>query len=38
MTAIQVTKHGGPEVLRLGKLPDPESGPGEVLLKVVREP
>ena len=32
--AIQMTKHGSPEVLHFLELPDPKSGPGEVLLKV----
>jgi NADPH:quinone reductase len=32
--AIQVTEHGGPEVLRLGEVPDPEPGPGEVRVRV----
>jgi NADPH2:quinone reductase len=32
--AIQMSEQGGPEVLHLVELPDPEPGPGEVLLKV----
>jgi NADPH:quinone reductase len=32
--AIQMTAQGGPEVLHLVELPDPEPGRGEVLLKV----
>jgi NADPH2:quinone reductase len=32
--AIQMTAQGGPEVLHLVELPDPQPGPGEVLLKV----
>jgi NADPH:quinone reductase len=35
MKAIQMTQQGGPEVLRLVELPDPQPGPGEVLIKVV---
>jgi NADPH:quinone reductase-like Zn-dependent oxidoreductase len=31
---IQMTKHGGPEVLHFVEVPDPKPGPGEVLLKV----
>jgi putative PIG3 family NAD(P)H quinone oxidoreductase len=34
MRAIVVDGAGGPEVLSLGELPDPEPGPGEVLVKV----
>src|ERR1700746_3996610 len=34
MKAIQMSEQGGPEVLHLVELPDPEPGPGEVLLKV----
>jgi NADPH:quinone reductase-like Zn-dependent oxidoreductase len=33
VTAIQMTKQGGPEEVRLGELPGPEPGLGEVLLK-----
>jgi len=33
VTAIQMAKQGGPEVVHLGELPGPEPGPGEVLLK-----
>jgi NADPH:quinone reductase-like Zn-dependent oxidoreductase len=32
--AIQMTEQGGPEVLRLVDLPDPEPGPGQVLIQV----
>jgi NADPH:quinone reductase len=32
--AIQMTEQGGPEVLQLVELPDPQPGPGEVLIKV----
>lgn len=35
MKAVHVTAHGGPEVLELVDLPDPEPGPGEVLVKVL---
>ena len=35
MRAITVDSPGGPEVLRLGEVPDPVAGPGEVLLDVV---
>lgn len=34
MRAIHVTQFGGPEVLQVADLPDPEPGPGEVLLEV----
>lgn len=34
MHAIRVHETGGPEVLRLEVLPDPEPGPGEVLIRV----
>jgi NADPH:quinone reductase len=34
MRAIQVTKTGGPEVLRLAELPDPEPGPGQLLVEL----
>jgi NADPH2:quinone reductase len=34
MRAIHVTRFGGPEVLQVTDLPDPEPGPGEVLLEV----
>ncbi|MFC0040085.1 quinone oxidoreductase family protein [Actinomadura rayongensis] len=36
MRAIQITEFGGPEVLTLTELPDPEPGPGELLLDVSR--
>jgi hypothetical protein len=38
VTAIQMAKQGGPEVVHLGELAGPEPGLYEVLLKVVREP
>jgi putative PIG3 family NAD(P)H quinone oxidoreductase len=34
MRAVVVTEPGGPEVLTLGERPDPEPGPGEVVLDV----
>jgi NADPH:quinone reductase len=34
--AIQMTEFGGPEVLRLVDLPDPEPGPEQVLIRVAR--
>ena len=34
MRAIQVTRFGGPEVLEIAELPDPEPGAGELLLQV----
>lgn len=34
MRAIEVSGHGGPEVLNLVELPDPEPRPGEVLVAV----
>ena len=36
MKAIQLEEFGGPEVLRLVDLPDPEPGEGEVLVEVAR--
>ncbi|MDT7728667.1 MAG: NADPH:quinone reductase [Actinomycetota bacterium] len=36
MRAVQVTEFGGPEVLNLVELPDPEPGPGQVLIEVDR--
>ncbi len=32
--AIQITKTGGPDVLTLTELPDPQAGPGELLVEV----
>jgi tumor protein p53-inducible protein 3 len=32
--AIVIEKPGGPDVLRLGELPDPTPGPGEILVRV----
>jgi NADPH:quinone reductase-like Zn-dependent oxidoreductase len=34
LQAIRFHAHGGPEVLRLEEAPDPELGPGEVLVRV----
>jgi len=34
MKAIQVSRFGQPEVLRLAELPDPTPGPGEVAIDV----
>jgi NADPH:quinone reductase len=35
MKAIMVSEPGGPEVLRMGEVPVPEPGPGEVLVRVL---
>jgi NADPH:quinone reductase-like Zn-dependent oxidoreductase len=34
MKVVEVTKLGGPEVLRVAERPDPEPGPGEVIVRV----
>jgi alcohol dehydrogenase len=34
MRAVFFDRHGGPEVLRLGEVPTPEPGPGEVLVRI----
>ncbi|MBI4467198.1 MAG: zinc-binding dehydrogenase [Acidobacteria bacterium] len=34
MKAVQVTKHGPPEVLELAPLPDPSPAPGQVVVRV----
>jgi NADPH:quinone reductase-like Zn-dependent oxidoreductase len=34
MKAIRVTKHGGPEVLRVEDVPKPTPGPGQLLIRV----
>jgi NADPH:quinone reductase len=34
MRAVQITRFGGPEVLDVVDLPDPEPGPGEQLFEV----
>jgi NADPH2:quinone reductase len=36
MKAIQIEEFGGPEVLRLVDLPDPEAGDGQVVVEVAR--
>src|SRR5438552_13937847 len=36
MRAIQMSEFGGPEVLRVVELPDPQPGPEEVLIRVTR--
>jgi NADPH2:quinone reductase len=36
MRAIQMTEFGGPEVLKLAELPEPEPGPDETLIRVAR--
>ena len=36
MRAVQIQEFGGPEVLQLVDLPDPEPGDGEVLIQVTR--
>ena len=34
MKAVRFHQHGGPEVLRYEDAPDPQLGPGEVLVRV----
>ena len=34
MKAIQITQFGGPEVLTLADVPQPEPGPGQILIQV----
>jgi zinc-binding alcohol dehydrogenase/oxidoreductase len=34
MRAVRIHEDGGPEVLRLQDVPDPEAGPGEVLIRL----
>ena len=34
MRAVVISAHGGPEVLRVEERPDPEAGPGQVLIEV----
>ncbi|MCW2620708.1 MAG: NADH-quinone oxidoreductase [Frankiales bacterium] len=38
MQVVEVTEYGGPEVLRLAERPDPEPGPGQVLVRVAAAP
>ncbi|MCM6776701.1 quinone oxidoreductase [Nocardia sp. CDC159] len=33
MRAIQVSEHGGPEVLKYAEVPDPQPGPGQLLVQ-----
>ncbi|MBW3661077.1 MAG: alcohol dehydrogenase catalytic domain-containing protein, partial [Gemmatimonadetes bacterium] len=35
MRAVYIEEHGGPEVVKVGDLPAPEPGPGEVRLKIL---
>ncbi len=35
MKAAYIERHGGPEVLQYGDLPDPVAGPGEVVIDIV---
>jgi len=35
MKAAFIERHGGPEVLTYGDLPDPTAGPGEVVIDIV---
>jgi NADPH2:quinone reductase len=34
MRVVEVTRHGGPEVLEVAERPDPEPGPGQVVVRV----
>ncbi len=34
MQAVEITSYGAPDVLRLGERPDPQAGPGELLIRV----
>jgi NADPH:quinone reductase-like Zn-dependent oxidoreductase len=34
MKAVLFERHGGPEVLRLAEVPDPDAGPGEVVVDI----
>src|SRR5829696_242394 len=36
MRAVQIEEFGGPDVLQVVELPEPEPGPGEVLIEVAR--
>ena len=35
MKAAFIERHGGPEVLKYGEMPDPVAGPGEVVVDIV---
>jgi NADPH:quinone reductase len=35
MHASYIVRHGGPEEIRFGELPDPKPAPGEVLVRVI---
>ena len=34
MKAAYFEQHGGPEVIRYGDLPDPQAGPGEIVVDI----
>ena len=34
MKALQIERHGGPEVMQLAEVPVPEPGPGEVRVRM----
>src|SRR5216683_7927467 len=34
MKAVLLTGHGGPEMLRIGEVPDPIAGPGEIVVDI----
>ena len=34
MKAVFIERHGGPEVLKYGDLPDPVAGPGQVVVDI----
>ena len=34
MKAVYIDKHGGPEVLKYGDVPDPVAKPGEVVVDI----
>src|SRR4051812_26773120 len=35
MKAAYIERHGGPEVLKFGEMPDPVAAPGEVVVNIV---
>ena len=35
MKAAYIERHGGPEVLKFGEMPDPVAGPGGVVVDIV---